>query len=155
VRAENDIGCEALDLRVEFARIELFCGALQFADERVAAWTIGFRIQVGPELRKFFHEPDVLLTIELPEVLRHEREQIEVSRDERRLRVRGCFDDGVCGAYMAGAGGYRQNQQATRAQKFSGCLAMRAEYIALIFGRSAAASPVAVNGAMIRTSRFA
>ena len=63
-------------------------------------------------------------------------------RDERRLRGRGRFDDGIGGAHVAGAGGYGQHQQAARAQKFSGCLAMRAEYIALIFGRSAAASPV-------------
>src|SRR6187399_2321101 len=100
MRAENDVGCETFDLSAELARVEFFGRAFQFPDERVAAWPIRFRVQIGPELRELLHQPDVLLAVERPEILRHEGEQIEMRRDERRMRGRSRFDDGFRGAQV-------------------------------------------------------
>ena len=139
----------ALSLRVlSFSAARL---SLPMSESR--ARPVGLRVQVRPELRQLLHQPDVLLAVELPEFLRHQREQVEVRRDERRLRVRGCFDDGICAARTWPAPADTDSTSRRRgAQKFSGCLAMLGRIHRLDLRQVGGGVPVGVNGAMIITS---
>src|SRR5688500_17877964 len=118
MRANNRVGREPFDLRVELARAEFLSRTLELADTGVSAWPIRFRIQERPQLRQSLHQLDVLLAVEFLEIFRHERQQIEVRGGERWMRkFRGGLDR-LRRAHVASASGNTEDQQYLRHARY-------------------------------------
>src|SRR4051812_28615890 len=112
MRAQDRIGRETRDLRIELARVELFGRALEPADQGVTSGSVGLRVEPGPQLRQSLDQLDVLLAVELLELFRYEGQEVEMYGLEGRIRrFRGGFE-GLCGADMSGTGGDTENQDA-------------------------------------------
>jgi len=108
MRAEDGVGREPLDLGEQLARVQLLGGALELADQRVTRGTVGLRVEIRPELRQLLDQLYVLLAVEFPELLRDQRQQIEMGGRERRVGRRGGGFESLGGADVAGAGGDTQ-----------------------------------------------
>src|SRR6185436_17895086 len=118
MRAQDGVGFQPRDLRVQLARVELLDAPFELADPRVARWPVTLRVQVGPQLRELFDQLDVLIRIQLAELARNQRQQVDV-RGLDPGRFCGRFN-GLRRTHVAGAGRDTEDQQMSHGDAFYG-----------------------------------